>query len=118
MTESRPLTGREGPKRAPRFTIRTSLIYRATGQTSWSQGKIENISRSGLLFRGEHPLEPNTGVEMRFVLPVEVLGESAAEVVCEGTVVRSAPASVTETLHTVAATIREYCFVRAKISGA
>ena len=118
MTESRPRTGPEGPKRAPRFAIRTSLSYRETGQTSWRQGRIENISRSGLLFRGEHALEPKTAVEMRFVLPVEVLGESAAEVVCEGTVVRAAPASATDTLHTVAATIREYCFVRAKVSRA
>jgi hypothetical protein len=49
---------------------------------------------------------------MRFVLPVEVPGEAAAEVVCHGAVVRTVSATLTETLPNLAAAIFDYRFVR------
>ena len=48
----------------------------------------ENISYSGVLFRAEFPLQPQTTVELRFELPAAILGEAPGEVVCKGAVVR------------------------------
>ena len=102
-------------RRAPRFAIHARVLYRETGQTNWCEGKIENISRSGLLFRAEDFLQPKTSVEIRFMLPVEVSKEPAAEVICRGTIVRTMPPTNGQGSHMLAATIADYCFVRAEV---
>jgi hypothetical protein len=99
-------------ERAERFAMRVAMRYRRAGDESWREGCIENISRTGVLFRGERVFGLNTHVEMRFVLPVEVPGEAAAEVVCHGAIVRTVPSTARETLPTLAAAIFDYRFVR------
>ena len=42
--------------RARRLRLHTPLRYRAKGQTLWREGVIDNLSQSGVLFRGEEPL--------------------------------------------------------------
>jgi CheY-like chemotaxis protein len=79
-----------GP-RAPRFTLHFPVRYRMVGQNDWRTGVTENISRSGLLVRGEHVVEPNTQVEMTFLLPVTSVGDPPAEVTCHAEIVRVAP---------------------------
>ena len=37
--------------RAPRYTLQIPLRYRQAGDPSWREGRSENISRSGVLFR-------------------------------------------------------------------
>lgn len=87
--------------------------YRVKDEREWRQGRIENISRSGMLFRGEQLLEPDTPVELCFVLPVAVLGEAAAaQVICRGQIVRTVPPSGAESLPALAATILDYQLVR------
>jgi PAS domain S-box-containing protein len=78
------------PFRAQRFQLHLPLKYRQLGQNDWRKGTTENISRSGLLFHAEEALAPNALVEINLVLPPEIAGLSAAEVVCRGEVVRSA----------------------------
>ncbi len=96
--------------RAPRFPIHAPLRYRPSGEIGWNDGRIENISRSGVLFRAGELVDVNTPVEMSFVLPVEIAGEQAAEVFCRGTIVRTLLPPTTDAPPALAARILEYRF--------
>jgi hypothetical protein len=75
--------------RAPRFPLRIALRYRSSNDPHWRDGQTENISRSGVLFRTEHPMPPQTPIEIVLALPAEIAGtEAAATVICRGRVVR------------------------------
>ena len=99
--------------RAPRFSISMPVLFRAREEREWRGGTIENISRSGVLFRAEHVFLPETRVEMSFALPVSVLGEGAAKVTCRGLIVRTVPPSGRNDFPAVAASILNYRMVRA-----
>jgi PAS domain S-box-containing protein len=77
------------PLRAKRFNLHVPLKYRLVGEGGWRQGTTENISRSGMLFRAEEMIPPRAQLEINFVLPAEIAGLSAAEVVCRGEIVRA-----------------------------
>lgn len=105
--------GQVGVPRARRYGIGTSIRYRVGGANGWREGTMQNISISGVLLSMDQPLEIDTTIEMRFVLPVELLnGESAAEVLCRGVVVRSSPADSPEGAARVAAKIISSRFLR------
>ncbi len=97
------------PGRATRFDVPVPLRYRSVGTSPWSEGRIENISRSGVLFRADEPLPVDTPVEMTFALPV---GPDARDVLCRGRVVRTVPATGLAGTAGVAATIAVYRFRR------
>ena len=97
--------------RAQRFAIQMLLRYQKVGGEAWFEGRIENISRSGVLFRTEHVLEPRTAVRMSFNLPVSIGDDGPSEVFCRGSVVRTVPATESK-LPGVAAAIRSYLIVR------
>jgi PAS domain S-box-containing protein len=96
--------------RAQRFKLNLPVRYRLLGEENWKQGTTENISRSGLLFRVEKLLEPSTQVEISLVLPAEIAGLSAAEVVCRGEVVRTRQAEGPTGNPALAAKILQYHF--------
>lgn len=98
--------------RARRYGIATSIHYHIGGANVWREGTIENISTSGVLLTTDQILEINTPIEMRFVLPVELIGESAAEVICRGVVVRSYRAEDSADAIKVAAKIVSSRFLR------
>ena len=75
--------------RARRFNLHLPLRYRPLGEKSWRPGTTENISRSGLLFQAQELLHPNALLEISLVLPPEIAGLAATEVICRGEVVRS-----------------------------
>jgi PAS domain S-box-containing protein len=75
--------------RARRFNLHLPLRYRPIGEKSWRPGTTENISRSGLLFQAQELLHPNVMLEISLVLPPEIAGLAATEVICRGEVVRS-----------------------------
>jgi CheY-like chemotaxis protein len=77
------------PFRARRFNLHLPLRYRPLGEKSWRPGTTENISRSGLLFQAQELLHPNALLEISLVLPAEIAGLAATEVICRGEVVRS-----------------------------
>ena len=108
--------------RAQRFGIEMTIRYRGTDEMNWHEGRVENISRSGVLFRTQHLLEPKTPVEMKFMLPVEISNEAAAQVICSGSIVRAVPPAGGDTLPGLAAAIVDYVFLRgqppADVSGA
>lgn len=89
------LAANEGPQqisRARRYGLGTSIHYRVGGENVWREGTIVNISISGVLLVAHKALEVNTSIEMRFVLPIELQGESAAELLYRGVIVRCFPA--------------------------
>ena len=98
------------PFRAQRFNLHLPVKYRLVGQDQWREGTTENISRSGMLFRAEEMIPANVQLEISLVLPAEIAGLAAAEVVCRGEIVRTT-APERPTMHpAVAAKILQYHF--------
>lgn len=75
--------------RPQRFYIGAVLHYRVHGERHWRQGTTENISNSGVLFRGEEAVELQKAIEMGILLPTRKPGDAGAKVFCRGVVVRS-----------------------------
>lgn len=96
--------------RAQRFSLNLPLRYRLLGEETWKQGTTENISRSGMLFRAEEMLQPSAQLEINLVLPAEIAGLSAAEVVCRGEIVRSMEPENATMNPALAAKILQYHF--------
>ena len=97
--------------RAQRFVVQLPIRYKKIGGRRWFEGKTENISRSGLLFRAERVLKVRTAIEMSFTLPVWKKGDDPGEVLCWGSVVRTVAAGGTNRPG-IAASIQTYRFVR------
>jgi PilZ domain-containing protein len=98
------------PFRARRFNLHLPLRYRPLGEEKWRPGTTENISRSGLLFQAQELLSPNALLEISLVLPAEIAGLAATEVVCRGEVVRSVEAQGKSVSPALAAKILQYHF--------
>src|SRR5579863_4885336 len=98
------------PFRAQRFHLHLPLKYRQIGENDWRAGTTENISRSGMLFRAEEMVPTNVQIEINLVLPAEIAGLSAAEVVCRGEVVRTMEAETPSMNPALAAKILQYHF--------
>lgn len=98
--------------RARRYEIGTVIRYRVRGEREWHEGVTENISTSGVLIRTDRSLESKTAIEMRFFLPVELDGETAAEVFCRGLVIRSSKCRIPANTVTIAVKIAHSRFIR------
>ena len=96
--------------RAQRFQIHLPLKYRRIDEEKWHDGETRNISRSGLLFKAEDFLQPNVQLEINLVLPAEIAGLSATEVVCRGEIVRTVQSAGDEMTPALAAKILQYRF--------
>ena len=107
-----PKTVQNSKERARRFSVQMPMRYRVNGQKRWWRGTTDNVSRSGVLFRGELAAVPNTALEMSMVLPGAVLGSGATEVACKGTVVRVVTSPTADSLVALATTISHYRLVR------
>jgi len=102
--------GQFPPSRAQRFQLHLPLRYRRLGEENWHEGTTENISRSGLLFEAEELLQPSAQLEINLVLPAEIAGLSATEVVCRGEVVRNIQPKGDAVSPALAAKILQYRF--------
>ena len=100
--------------RAQRFAIETTIRYRNVGQNEWYEGKTENISRSGVLFRAKYMVALRTRIEMNFPLPVGGPGVRGASVKCLGHVVREASQVGSASETGLAATIEHYQLMQAE----
>lgn len=98
------------PSRAQRFNLQVPLKYRLLGEDDWHQGSTENISRSGVLFRAEDLVPVRSQLEINLVLPWQIAGLSATEVVCRGEVVRSLHPDQFTVQPALAAKILQYHF--------
>ena len=105
------LRARENPpSRAQRFQLHLPLRYRRLGEQGWHEGTTENISRSGMLFKADEALQPSAQLEINLVLPAEIAGLSATEVVCRGEVVRTVERNGGAVSPALAARILQYHF--------
>jgi len=102
---------RKDSERAFRFPIALTLRYRPKEGGPWREARVENISRSGVLFWTDHVLDVNARLEMRFELPV---GPTPPGVLCRGHVVRSVLPRGPRAVPGFAATISAYRFRRAR----
>jgi two-component system, cell cycle sensor histidine kinase and response regulator CckA len=111
VTERSTSSGARVPSfRAQRFNLNLPLRYRLLGEHNWRLGTTENISRSGLLFRAEELLQPSAQLEINLVLPAEIAGLSAAEVICRGEIVRTVRPENAQIQPALAAKILQYHF--------
>ena len=119
VTPRRAATARDlAPSRAQRFQLQLPLRYRRVGEKIWHQGTTENISRSGMLFKADEVLQPSSQLEINLVLPAEIAGLSATEVVCRGEVVRTVAPSASTLAPALAARILQYHFQHGPIPRA
>ena len=98
--------------RAQRFRIQMYLRYRVNGESKWRQGTTENVSSSGVLFRGEQFARANALLDLRLALPDQIPGVPSAEVICKAVVVRSERPKGTESFPALATAISHFRFVR------
>ena len=108
MGETEREPGHPLADRAPRYPIQITMLYRLPGNKQWRQGRTENISRSGVLFRTDQTMALEAPIDMLLALPVEVAGGRNASVICRGRVVRMEGAPDADTERAVAATITNY----------
>src|SRR5579871_6430999 len=106
------------PSRAQRFQLQLPLRYRRVGEKLWHEGTTENISRSGMLFKGDEILQPSAQLEINLVLPAEIAGLSDTEVVCRGEVVRTVAPNSNTLSPALAARILQYHFQHGPIPRA
>jgi len=106
------------PARAQRFQLHLPLRYRRLGEKTWHEGTTENISRSGMLFQADEALQPSSQLEINLVLPAEIAGLSATEVVCRGEVVRTVESRGTSVNPALAARILQYHFQHGPLARA
>ena len=99
--------------RATRYPIQIAMRYRSPGSRQWREGRTENISRSGVLFRTDHLMPLQTPIEMLFALPVDVEGQNAT-VICRGRVVRM-EGTADDMQPAVAATISGYRLTHSQV---
>jgi hypothetical protein len=87
------------------------LRYRVKNLGTWSEGTIENISQSGVLFRGPEALPVNALVEMVFEMPEEISGQKNSNVLCQGRVIRSKNANDAPEALSLVVSILDYKFL-------
>ncbi|MGH9406230.1 MAG: PilZ domain-containing protein [Terriglobia bacterium] len=98
--------------RAPRCPVETAIRFRRLDDSAWRLGQIENVSRSGVLFRCDLAIRAGTWIEMGFTLPGEVLGGPGAAVRCHGFVSRVERPTARRIEPRLAVAIPRYRFVR------
>ena len=79
--------------RARRVRSDIAVRYRGKNLSTWYEGKIQNISQSGVLFEGSQQLPANALVELIFEMPEEISGQKNRNVLCQGRLIRIKEAS-------------------------
>jgi len=102
------VASRQFSPRAPRYAIPLAVLYRASGEKTWLEGRTENISKTGVLVRAEHTLVPPTWIEMLLDIPADLPSPFSGTTICRGRIVRAVGPSTLERRPAFAATITEY----------
>ncbi len=84
------------------------MLYRRQGGLVWYDGELENVSVSGIMFRGEKPLIAGDVAQISFWLPTSPGAEKPTQVFCWARVVRVRLPRLTESQHTLAVKIVRY----------
>ena len=94
--------------RAERFAIPITILYRSPGEADWRPGLTENISRSGVLFRADRHLAPDTPLEMMLDFPTILAPPPPGGGLRRGRVVRAMSPSPLERRPAVAAAFVDF----------
>ncbi len=78
-------------ERASRIKTEVALTFRPVGGFGWTQARMENISKSGILLRTQQVVGVGTRIEMKFAPPPNVWEDAKGLVLCRGKIVRVAP---------------------------
>ena len=98
--------------RARRLRSKLPVRYRGKNLSTWYEGKIQNISQSGVLFHGPQPLPANALLELIFEMPEEISGQKNSNVLCQGRLIRVKDAvDNAEDAFGLAASILDYKFL-------
>ena len=76
--------------RANRIALRVPIAYRVAGEEEWFQGRMLNISESGVMF-GPTGLQRGKRVEVIFSTPIPVESIAPGKLICFAEVVRTTP---------------------------
>jgi PilZ domain len=114
-TATRRRSGKKQPSwmpRARRLKLDLPVRYRGKNLSTWYEGKIQNISQSGVMFFGPQQLPANALVEMIFEMPEEISGQKNSNVLCQGRLIRvkDAVENVADAFG-IAASILDYKFL-------
>jgi PilZ domain len=104
-------TIKDASERAIRVSLDLPVRFRAAGTSRWHEGRIENISRSGVLLRASDVLAVDTEVVLELVLPVP---PQPVSITCFGHVVRTVTPGGLDRRPGLATTISRYRFHRAR----
>jgi hypothetical protein len=74
--------------RAARLRTDNEILYSEIASLDWHAGMMKNVSDSGLLFVGKHPVRLGEPVEMTFVAPDQVL-HARTRLYCTAVIVRT-----------------------------
>lgn len=97
-------------RRAKRFPITTSVMFRATGEREWHEGSTVNFSHLGVLFQSDRPL-PSTGHAIELIVALPLNGVMPPPTVhCTGRVVRVLEGGIPGEDRTAAVVIDGYAF--------
>ena len=83
MTSAEPVLS----ARAQRFPFRVPLQYRKSGDSNWHPCTTMNISRTGILFRAQEEIPPESVLDIQVNFPLQKV------LYCHGTIVRSQKSS-------------------------
>jgi signal transduction histidine kinase len=108
MRQEMQPSGSHGPARLQRFPLQMPMRYRYAGAYQWYRGITENISCSGMLFRGPVQVDAMAPVEVRMALPRQMTGEAAATMLCGGFIARVLETKSTLQESKLAATFTTY----------
>jgi hypothetical protein len=101
----------ETRRRAKRFPITTTMLFRKHGDAEWHPASTVNFSHTGVLFQSDRPLPP-TGIAVEFVVTLPLNGLTPPpRVHCSGRVVRE-EADIAGGSRAVAVVIDGYVFER------
>lgn len=102
------MAARQYVPRATRYAIPLPVFYRAPGDHTWAEGRAVNISKSGVLVRGDRRMAPESPVELLVTIPVDIQAPYAGTTVCHGRIVRTVPTDGVESRAMFAAAILEF----------
>ena len=74
--------------RERRIKCESVMTFRARGTAAWQDGVLENVSRSGILFRTEKTATRGQRIELTLEMPQEIIGRAGSRVLALGRVTR------------------------------
>ena len=107
----------ETSTRAERFHVEMPVRYRLPDSREWYEALTENVSRTGVLIRGECEFPPATLVDVLLEVPQLSRDDGPAEVVCQGEVVRKEGPRRSNLFPAVAVAIHNFRLRRKSLSN-